>query len=299
MAFKNINLFVRRGFFQKERAYFLGDWAFQEFVREVNKLGRIDGCQEDLFSCPKKTADKAMKKAKGSIRALEDALGLPKGAFGAGPVHRVDIKNAQNWNLHKATGYEISSNCYFNTCFTDKNRPDIVFAKKKDGLVSVCLENGSVAEVEYEGDSAESRGYVYVDGYRFELIDDSVTPAKDLARLNGKYVTVSGIVHHPNLKGYTGVTSGGLMEAVTNRVANNTEELSHCTLFEDVGTFRIVENYTGLFNPTNSYLDAVEEIDDTVSDFAEKTNAIKQLQRDAWENILLNRTHLENSGKTA
>ncbi len=139
--------------------------------------------------------DKALKDCNGDISKLESSLGLPEGHFGDGPVVRVDINNPEEYGLRIANGKEAGANEYFNT--------------KAD-------ENGNLPKIEHTTTS---------DG-RW-AVDTNKTDPGELAKLNGQYIDQNGTYHPPNVAGYDGKTSGGMSEAVIDRVPNNAENISY------------------------------------------------------------------------
>ncbi len=283
-----------------ERSYFLDNWSYQKWAKGELLLGRAEGSQEALFSISKEDADRFLEESGGSKTKLADALGLKSDAFNDGPVHRVDINFSHNHNLRFATGYEPGTNCFFNTPYSFDNKPDIVFAKQVDGPNEIVLASGEVLGVDYRYKNGV--GVVFVDGIAYELIDEKRTPPDDLARLNGRYVTTSGFVHEADATGYKGLTSGGIQEAITNRVPNVSLEVCHFTLFggysdgEKVSPFDVKMNYTALCDAVGSYQDLIREIDFRVVDQPFKTFLINEAQAAMWANITNDRVWEEEHG---
>lgn len=280
-------------FLQGERSYFLSDSAYQRWVKSEGLLGRAEGSQEALFSVSKTDADKVLEESGGSKTKLANALGLRPDTFVDGPIHRVDIKFSDEHGLRLATGYEPGANCFYNTTYSDENKPDIVFLRESSGLGEIVLLTGEVLPVDYS--YFKGLGVVRIDGLVYEVIDEKATLADDLVRLNGRYVTTGGLVHQPETLGYKGVTSGGIQEAVTNCIANVSMEISHYTLFggysngEKEKPFEIKENYTALYDAVGSYQDLIRAIDREIWDPTLKCKAINIVMNSAWDNILNDR----------
>lgn len=137
--------------------------------------------------------DHALSDCNGDISKLEDYLGLPKGHFGDGPVVRVDINNPEEHGLRIATGTESGANEFYNTPLD---------------------ENGNLPDIKY-ADSDH------------KVVDTNKTDPAELAKLNGQYWDQNGQYHAPNPEGYQGKTSGGLDEAVINRIPNTPENVTY------------------------------------------------------------------------
>lgn len=278
---------------QSERSYFLSDSAYQQWVKSESLLGRVEGTQVVLFSISKADADRLLEDAGGSKTKLANALGLKFNSFDDGPIHRVDIKFSNKYFLRLATGNEPGANCFYNTPYSDEDKPDIAFLRESSGLGKIVLLTSEVLPVDYS--YIQGFGVVRIDGLVYEVIDEMKTPSNDLARLNGRYVTTSGFVHYADSTGYKGLTSGGIQEAVTNRVDNLSMEVSHYTLFggysmgERERPFDIKENYTALYDAVGGYQDLIKAIDREIWDQSLKTKVIKSVMNSAWANILNDR----------
>lgn len=281
------------------RSYFLNHNAYCCWVMYGVLLGREDG----VFSLPYLEANKLLEKCDGSITKLVTALGLTPNDvadYTKGPIHRVDILQPEAHNLRVATGYESSANCYFNTRFSDENKPEIFFLNKKSGITVLVLEDEgivhNIVEVSYD---KTGKGSVLHNGVWFEVVDDFNTNPADLTRLNGKYVTTSGKIHLPNPKNYDGRTSGGLSEAVTDPLPNRKDEVLHSTICggyidgEDKVPFTVIRNVTAYSNPVGTYQDIIVEIDKTVPDHNTKTQIIRDIVEASFENIAFERKWLE------
>lgn len=282
------------------RSYFLSHDAYCCWVVYGALLGRKDG----VFSVSYLEANKILENSKGSRKKLVDALGLTTAeydVFKKGPLHRVDILHPEKHNLRLANGFESSSNCFFNTLFTDETKPKIVFLTQNSKKTVLELENGIWVDICYS--KTDGKGSVVLDSVWFEVIDDEATSPSELARLNGKYVTTSGKIHLPNAENYTGVTSGGCKEAVTDTLPNRSDEVFHYTIYggywegEPEQPFEIMRNITAYNNPVNSYQDIIVRIDQSVSDQSLKNEIVKNYVEMSFENIAAERRWMEEKGE--
>ncbi len=282
------------------RSYFLSHDAYCCWVVYGALLGREDG----VFSVSYLDANKILEDSNGSRTKLVNSLGLTSAeadVFRKGPLHRVDILHPEKYNLRLANGYESSSNCLYNTLFTDETKPKIVFLTENSKKTVLELENGIWVDVHYG--KTDGKGSVVLDSVWFEVIDDEATPPSDLARLNGKYVTTSGKIHLPNTENYTGITSGGYKEAVTDNFPNRSDEVFHYTIYggfwdgEAEQPFEITRNITAYNNPVNSYQDIIVRIDQSVSDQALKNEIVKNYVEISFENIAAERRWMEEKGE--
>lgn len=172
--------------------------AYEDFYRGRELIGRAPDQNDPCGSIYVSTAgdiDKALKECNGDILKLEASLGLPEGALGNGSIVRVDISNPEEHGLRVANGKETGANEFYNTPLdANGNLPNIQYTTTADGRWAV---------------------------------DTNQTDPGELAKLNGQYWDQNGQYHAPNPKGYNGQTSGGLDEAVINRVPNTTENVTY------------------------------------------------------------------------
>ncbi len=276
------------------RSYFLSDDSYQKYTRSEYKLGKIDKItnNECIFSVSSFDANKIISESKGNIEYIEKALGVTIGKWGNGPIHRVDINDPSKYNLHKASGYEIGVNCFWNTKLSEEEQNLVFFQKQGSDYLNV---NGKSYRITYDGNNPAT---ITIDNISYEIIDENKTPKSILKKLNGKYVTNKGLLHAPNPTGYTGETIGGLIEMVTDRVINTGNEVIHITYFGghrpgdiEKRDFEASYNYSALSNSINYYGDLISNLDTT----EEGLSLFKKYQDDMWKNIRHDQNWISNA----
>lgn len=276
------------------RSYFLSDDAYQKYTRSEYKLGKFDKTTntECIFSVSSFDANKIISESKGNIEYIEKSLGVPVGNFGNGPIHRVDINDPSKYNLHKANGYEIGANCFWNTKLSEEEQNLVFFQNQGPDYLNI---NGESYRITYNGNNPAT---IIIDNILYEIIDEDKTPNSILKKLNGKYVTNKGLLHAPDSTGYTSETIGGIIEMVTDRIINTGNEVTHITYFgghrpEDIEKrdFEASYNYSALFNSINYYGDIIRDLDIT----EEGLSLFNKYQDDMWKNIRHDQNWISNA----
>ncbi|MBR2189863.1 MAG: hypothetical protein IJ860_10745, partial [Eubacterium sp.] len=99
----------------------MSDEAYAAYVQGddwiADSIGRGPDAHDpngSMFVAPSGKIDEILKNSNGDISKIEEALGMDPGAFGNGPLHRVDIDNPKDHGLRMATGEEAGANKNFN-----------------------------------------------------------------------------------------------------------------------------------------------------------------------------------------
>lgn len=182
--------------FNGQCSILMSEESYRRYYRGQEEVGRLPDKNNPFGSNYVSTSDdidKALRDCNGDVSKLEESLGLPPVQLGEGAVIRVDINKPEEHGLRMATGTEAGANEFYNTPLD---------------------ENGKLPDIKYA--DADHK-----------IVDTEKTDPAELAKLNGQYWDQNGQYHAPNPEGYRGQTSGGLDEAVINRVPNTPENVSY------------------------------------------------------------------------